>query len=262
MINLSALVLTKNESDIIGDCLKQISFADEIIVLDQNSTDDTVKIAKTYTDKVYIESLSFDKARNILASYAKGKWLLYVDADERLSPELIAEIRSTIDDERSAINGYYVPRKNIILGKFLKHGGWWPDYVPRLFKKEKLKKWQGLVHESPEIEGEFGYLKSPIIHYTARSMKLMLEKSTKWAKIEAELNYQNSAKYVTIPKVLRALISEFVSRYIIKFGFLDGFVGLVEAIYQSYHRAMVLTYLWELQNDAEGKFKKATSEIK
>ena len=81
MINLSALVLTKNESDIIRDCLKQISFADEIIVLDQNSTDDTVKIAKTYTDKVYIESLSFDKARNILASYAKGKWLLYVDAD-------------------------------------------------------------------------------------------------------------------------------------------------------------------------------------
>jgi len=93
-------------------------------------------------------------------------------------------------------------------------------------------------------------------------MKLMLEKSTRWAKIEAELNFENGAKKVTIPKVIKALISEFTIRYLAKLGFLDGFVGLVESVYQAYHRAMVLTYLWELQNDSEGKFKQVTSELK
>lgn len=259
-MRLSALVLTKNESEIIGDCLKQLDFADEIIVLDQNSTDDTIEIAKKYTQLVYSESLPFDKARNVLASYAKGKWLLYVDADERLDKSLIEEIEKTI--KKSEFSGYYFPRKNIILGKFLKHGGWWPDYVPRLFKSDKLKKWQGRVHESPQIEGEFGYLKSPLTHLTSRSLKLMLEKSTKWAKIEAELNFEKGAVNVSIATVTKALVSEFTARYLIKLGFLDGFIGLVEAMYQAYHRAMILTYLWELQNDAEGKFKKETSQIK
>ncbi|MDP2633096.1 MAG: glycosyltransferase family 2 protein [Candidatus Curtissbacteria bacterium] len=231
-----------------ADCLKQLVFADEIIVLDQNSTDDTIEIAKKYSDKVYAESLPFDKARNALASYAKGDWLLYVDADERLSPELIEEIRSTTSDQRSTA-AYYIPRKNMILGKFLRHGGWWPDYVPRLFKKEKLTGWQGRIHESPKVDGKFGYIKSPITHLTARSMKLMLEKSAKWAKIEAELNFENNAGPVTPLKVIKALTSEFITRYVIKLGFLDGFVGLVESMYQAYHRAMILTYLWELQNE-------------
>ncbi|MDP2632918.1 MAG: glycosyltransferase family 2 protein, partial [Candidatus Curtissbacteria bacterium] len=148
---ISALVLAKNESDIIGNCLKQLAFADEIIVLDQNSTDDTIKIAKKYTDKVYAESLPFDKARNALASYAKGDWLLYVDADERLDNILVEEIKEAV--KKSEFAAYYIPRKNMILGKFLRHGGWWPDYVPRLFKKEKLTGWQGRIHESPKVDG-------------------------------------------------------------------------------------------------------------
>lgn len=267
-MKLSALVLTKNEQDMIADCLKQLDFADEIIVLDQNSQDDTVKIAKKYTSQIFQKDLSFDKARNMLLDIAKGDWFLYVDADERLTPELIREIRSKIDDKQSfstnkrstKISAYFFQRQNIILGKFLKHGGWWPDYVPRLFKRGKLIKWQGRVHESPQIEGEFGYLESPVLHLTARSMGKMLEKSTTWAKIEAELNYEKGAAKVTSSKVVRAIISEFSSRYFIKFGFLDGFVGLVESVYQALHRAMVLTYLWELQNDTEDKFKKIANK--
>lgn len=259
-MNISALVLTKNEFDIITDCLKQLSFVNEIIVLDQNSSDDTVNKAKKYTDKVYIETLPFDKARNVLASYAEGDWILYVDADERLDKDLIEEIEKVV--KKSEFSAYYIPRKNMILGKFLRHGGWWPDYVPRLFKKDKLIKWHGRVHESPQIEGEFGYIKSPMTHFTARSMKSMLEKSAKWAKIEAELNYESNASPVTVFTVTKAITTEFISRYFAKLGFLDGFIGLVEAMYQAYHRAMILTYLWELQNDTEGKFRNATSELK
>ena len=261
-MKLSALILTKNEQDIIEECLKQLDFVDEIIVLDQNSTDDTVKIAQKYTPNIFSQNLPFDKARNFLADCAKGKWLLYVDADERLTKELKSEINHSIKDPKFSLEcaAFYFPRQNMILGKFLKHGGWWPDYVPRLFKKEKLKKWQGAVHESPLVEGPIGYLKSPLIHLTARSISQMFEKSTKWAKIEADMNFEGGASKVTIPKVQKALISEFVSRYIIKLGLLDGFVGLVESMYQAYHKAMVLTYLWEMQNDAEGKFKKATTK--
>lgn len=252
--NISALVLVKNEEETIDGCLRQLSFADEIIVLDQGSQDKTRDIARKYTDKIFsTKSLAFDKNREMLASYAKNSWLLYIDADERLSATGIAEIKKTI--LLDAFDAYYFPRRNYILGKFLKHGGWWPDYVPRLFKKNKLKGWFGQVHESPKVEGEFGYLKEPINHYTARSVSAMLAKTTIWAKVEAKLYFQAKHSKVTILKVVKAFFSEFLSRYIIKLGFLDGQIGLVEAVYQAYHRCAVLTYLWELQTDASAKFK-------
>lgn len=259
-MKLSALILAKNEQDMITGCLSQLDFVDEIILLDQNSYDNTVKIAKKYTSKIYEDNLPFDSARNALAAYAKGQWLLYLDADERITSDLKKEIISKVIDKQCKDSAFFLPRQNMILGKFLKHGGWWPDYVPRLFKVEKLIKWQGPVHESPQVDGKFGYLKSPLIHLTARSMTKMLQKSAKWAKIEAELYFEKGQSIVTMPKVLKTIVFEFVERYFVKLGFLDGFVGLVESVYQAYHKAMILTYLWELQNDAEGKFKKATSK--
>ena len=152
-------------------------------------------------------------------------------------------------------SAFYFPRKNTILGKWLKHGGWWPDYVPRLFKKDKFINWVGRVHESPKVQGEFGYLKTPIEHLTARNLSLMLKKTTGWAKVEAELFYKADHPPVTILKVVKALLSEFINRYLTKLGFLDGQVGLIEAIYQALHKSIVMTYLWEIQNNANRKFK-------
>ena len=252
--NISALVLVKNEEESINGCLKQLSFVDEIIVLDQDSQDKTCDIARKYTYKIFsTNGLAFDKNRELLASYAKCNWLLYIDADERLTTTGITEIKKTISQD--TFDAYYFPRRNYILGKFLKHGGWWPDYTPRLFKKNKLKGWFGQVHESPRVEGELSYLKEPINHYTARSVSAMLAKTTIWARIEAKLYFQAKHSKVTIFKVVKAFFSEFLSRYIIKLGFLDGRIGLVEAIYQAYHRCAVLIYLWELQTDASAKFK-------
>lgn len=253
---LSALILTKNEQEMIKDCLAQLDFADEVIVLDQNSQDATREIASKFTDKIIkTRQEDFSINRNQLAHRATGDWLLYVDADERLSPELIKEIRLTINDKRSAkFYAYYIPRKNFILGTWLKHGGWWPDYVPRLIKRDKLIKWQGKIHESPKIEGDFGTLSNPIEHLTARSAAKMLVKSTKWAKIEAELYAHSTNPKVNIAKVLKGMFFEFTNRYFIKLGFLDGQVGFIAAVYQAVHRAMISAYLWELQENTRQKF--------
>src|SRR3989344_3855907 len=137
-MKLSALVLAKNEENMIEDCLRQLDFVDEIIILDQYSKDNTERIAKKFTDQIIkTHETEFDKNRNLLAQAAKGERLLYVDCDERFSRNLKKEIKEAIEKENISV--FYMPRKNYVLGKWLRHGGFWPDYVPNLFKKERLE---------------------------------------------------------------------------------------------------------------------------
>lgn len=247
-MKISALILTRNEQETIEDCLKQLKFADEIIILDQESTDKTIKLAEKYTSNIYHSNEKrFDKNRNTLFKLAKYDWLLYLDADERINEQFVNELKNKI--KASACSAFFVPRKNYILGKRIKYGGWWPDYVPRVFKKTQFVRWTGEVHESPEFKGKPGYFKTAITHITARSLNLMMEKSISWAKIEAKLNFENGAPPVSVLTIVRALISDFIKRYFIKAGALDGTIGLVQALYQALNRAIVLVYLWELQND-------------
>ena len=253
-MKISALVLTNNEEEMIDDCLTQLDFVDEIIILDQNSQDKTLEIARQYTTHVFkTQEEAFDKNRNTLAKMAKGDWLLYIDADERLTQSLISEIKAVIKQDR--YSAFYFPRKNIIFGKWLRHGGWWPDYVHRLIRRSQLIGWEGKIHESPKFHGQFANFKSPLIHLTGRNLSQMLKKSIKWAKIEAELYDNANFPKVSILKVTKALFSEFFRRYLIKRGFLDSQVGLIESIYQAFHQAIVLVYLWELQNNAQKKIK-------
>lgn len=257
-MDVSVLVLAKNEQDIIEDCLRQLKFAKQIVVLDQNSTDRTVEIARKFTaDILSSQSYDFSLNRNILLKAAKCKWVLYLDCDERLSDQNIEEIKQTL--ETGNYQAYYFPRRNIILGKWLKHGGWWPDYVPRLFLRDKLVKWKGRVHESPTVDGRFGHMSHPLTHLTASNLNSMLEKTIRWAKVEAELAYEQSHPAVNMTKTTRAIFSEFAKRYFVKMGFLDGTIGLVESIFQSVHRAATLVYLWELQNKTQQKLKKITN---
>ena len=251
-MKISALVLTRNEEELIGPCLAQLSFADEIIVCDQNSTDKTCEIAQKYTKNIIrSNSDDFSQNRNLLAKQAKGDWLLYVDTDERLDHKLTSEIKEITASGSFA--AFYIARKNIILGKWLRHGGWWPDYAPRLFKKKSLIGWEGKVHETPKVDGEFGYLKIPLEHLTARSLSQMFAKTIRWAHIEAELNLQAKSSPVSIMKITKSILTEFFNRYFTKMGFWDGQIGLVQAIYQALHQAIVLTYIWEMQNTTEKK---------
>lgn len=257
-MNVSVLILAKNEQDIIEDSLRQLKFAKQIVVLDQNSTDRTVEIARKFTAEILSsQSYDFSLNRNILLKAAKCKWILYLDCDERLSDQNIAEIKQTL--ETGNCQAYYFPRKNIILGKWLKHGGWWPDYVPKLFLRGELVKWQGRVHESPIVNGKFGHMLYPLTHLTASNLNSMLEKTTRWAKVEAELAYEDNHPNVNAARTTKAIIFEFAKRYFVKMGFLDGTVGLIESIFQSVHKAATLVYLWELQNNTREKLKKITN---
>lgn len=250
---LSALILTKNEEEIIEDCLKQLDFVDEIVVVDQKSSDKTQKIVKKYTNNIFeSQDEDFDKNRNLLSKMAKGKWLFYLDSDERLTNELKLEIKKSIEDDK--FSAFYIPRKNYILGRAVNHGGWWPDYAPRLFKKDDFLGWSGKIHESPQFVGKAGYFKNPLIHITARNLNLMLKKTIQWAKIEADLYYRTNNPKVSVIKVFKASALEFTYRYIVKRGFLDGVVGLMEAIFQALHKVIVFVYLWELQNETKRKF--------
>ncbi|MDO8487441.1 MAG: glycosyltransferase family 2 protein [Candidatus Curtissbacteria bacterium] len=259
-MNISALVLARNEEEMIKDCLSQLNFVDEIIILDQGSTDKTRQIAKKYTKKIFTTSYeSFAKNREILAAHAKSDWLLYIDVDERFDNEVIEEIKEAIRQQK--YQAFYFPRKNIILGKWLRHGGWFPDYVPKLFERGSLKGWTGQVHESPKVDGAFGYFKTPITHLTARNLSSMLGKTIKWAKVEADLAYSANHPRVTITRVIWAAAKEFSGRYFVKLGLLDGFIGFIEAVYQALHRAITLVYLWETQNNIQELFEKTKDKL-
>lgn len=249
---ISALILAKNEQDMIEGCLKQLNFVDEIIVLNQSSQDNTANIARRYDAKILDSKIEdFAHNRNILAKAAKNNWLLYLDCDERLTDVNIKEIEESMKDNSFSV--YYFPRKNFILGHFSKHGGWWPDYVPRLFKAADLVAWEGEVHESPKIKDKIGYMHNPIIHYTARTISLMLTKTIKWAEIEANLRFQAGQKEVKIANIAKTMTFEFINRYFAKLGFLDGRFGLIQSLFQALHQAAVLTYLWEKQHNFSKK---------
>lgn len=258
-MKISALILTRNEENSIGDCLKQLDFVDEIIILDQQSNDKTINIAKKYTNNIYTTGAKeFDKNRNTLMKKAQNPWLLYVDSDERYSHDLIEEIKKST--KKSRISVFFIPRKNIILGKWMKHGGFWPDYVPKLFKKESLRGWSGAVHESPIFEGKSKKLINPIRHLTALSTYSMLNKTIKWAEIEANLAYSANHSPVNGFKVIKSFIFEFLYRYFLKLGIFDGVVGLIQSIFQSYHKSITLIYLWEFQTKSKEKIFEINNE--
>jgi glycosyltransferase involved in cell wall biosynthesis len=157
MKKISAIILAGNAENLIKDCLESLSWVDEILIINTGSTDKTVDIAKKFKTQVLTAPKgNFSDWRNFGAKKAEGDWLFYVDVDERVTPLLRKEIQKVISKPKN--QAYAIPRKNILLGHEMKHGGWWPDYVLRLMRKESLKGWKGELHEQPEIKGSVGKL--------------------------------------------------------------------------------------------------------
>src|ERR1700722_9932024 len=186
MKNLSAVILTKNSENMIADCIDSLSFCDEIIVIDDYSTDRTVELAKHLGATVYpYTSESFAKRRNLGLQKAKGRWLLYLDVDERVSPELADAIKAVLERKKDIYSAYRLQRKNFYLGD-----NEWPtmEKLERLFKRSKLEEWYGDLHESPHVNGDIGDIDEGFIrHYSHQYLTSMLNKTIQWSKIEAEL---------------------------------------------------------------------------
>ncbi|MBU2036298.1 MAG: glycosyltransferase family 2 protein [Patescibacteria group bacterium] len=250
---ISAIILTRDNQDLIKDCLISLEdIADEIIIVDDGSEDKTLEIAKVFTAKIYeIDNKDFSFRRNYGAEKAKGDWLLYIDADERIDEKLKKEIKEVVSSNK--FSAYAIPRRNILLGKELKHGGWWPDYVLRLMKKESLIKWEGELHEQPRVKGEVGKLVNPLIHISHRSISEMVEKTNKWSEIEAKLLFKSNHPKMVWWRFFSVAFREVWFRGIKKLGFLDGPIGIIEIIYQMYSRMITYAKLWEMQVIQEDK---------
>jgi len=248
-MKLSAIVITKNAAVKIKDCLESLKFADETIVVDAGSMDNTIALAgKAGAIVVEAGEIGFAASRNIGAKTAKGEWLLYVDADERITPVLAKIILERINAlTHQRINSFRLYRKNIILGHWLRHGGWWPDPVHRLIKKSALKEWKGELHEYPVVGGETGSITEPIVHYSKSSVSEMVQNSRLFAPIEAELKFKAGHSPVKIFHFILAMWREFWARGILKAGWLDGMVGIIEIFYQMFHQFMVYSILWQMQ---------------
>ncbi|MBI5356993.1 glycosyltransferase family 2 protein [Candidatus Collierbacteria bacterium] len=246
-MKLSAIVITKNAADKIEDCLESLKFADEVIVVDSGSTDATKDIAVKAGAKFFkVDNIGYSHSRNVGAQKAKGEWLLYVDADERVTENLQKEILPNLPKSPN-FQSFKIYRKNIILGQWLRHGGWWPDPVHRLIKKSALREWQGELHEYPVVEGEAGTITEPIVHYSKNSISEMVKNSRQFAPIEAELKLKAGHPPVKIYHFILAMWGEFWTRGILKAGWLDGVVGIIEIFYQMFHQFMVYSILWQMQ---------------
>lgn len=243
---LGAIILTKNSSETLEDCLSSVDWINEIIIVDENSSDKTIEIANNYGATVIeTNDTNFSNKRNLGADKSSSDWILYIDSDEKVTPALKKEILSSIINPK--FSGYAIPRKNILLGHEMKHGGWWPDYVLRLIKRNNLISWKGKLHEQPEIKGEIGKLSSPLIHNSHRSLSTMVEKTNQWSEIEAELLFKSNHPKMTWWRFFSVAFREFWYRGIIKLGFLDGSIGIIEIIYQMYSRMITYAKLWEMQ---------------
>ncbi len=259
---LSVVVITKNEEALIDACLKSVSFADEIIIVDQGSTDKTIEIAKKFNAKVIKEeSLDFSKRRNLGMEEAKGDWVLYLDADERVLAPLKEEIQGIIEQtEKSA---YAISRKNIIFGEEVSYGPFSKDWVIRLFKRENFEKWVGEVHEHPEFKGNLGYTKNSFLHLTHRDIDHIVLKSLEWSKIDAKLRLNVNHPKMSSWRFLRILTTELFNQGVLRKGFFSGTVGIMDSILQAFSMFITYVRLWQLQQpeDLQKKYQKIDQKL-
>ncbi len=261
--SLSIVFSVHNEERLFEEALKSIKdFADEIIVVDNESSDKTIQIGKKYTKNIYKHKNtpnSLNTPKNYGFSKAKSDWVLSLDADERVSPELAKEIRSVIS--ATSVNGYWIPRKNKVFGKWLTSGIWWPDYQRRLFRRGKGK-FQALHnHEILEVDGDSQYLINPLKHFSYTSIIQYVEKFT-YTYLENEVENQIAkGKKVSWYDAIRMPSSDFVINFFVRQGYKDGLHGLILAMLQMFYMFLVFARIWERQGSPVYESEHFTDEV-
>ncbi len=243
---ITAILLAKNEEEMLTNCLDAISWVDHILVINNGSTDCTAEIAENHGAQViHFEHSSFARLRNEALKHVETEWLMYIDPDERVLPTLAKEILVRVETNQA--DALTFKRRNICYGTEFEHGGWQHDQVTRIFKKKKLERWTGKVHESPVYEGKSAVLHTPLIHLTHRNTINGLKKTIEWTPIEAEMLYKSGVNPVSFFTLIRKGTMEFLRRAIFKKGYKDGMPGLVEALVQGINRLLVYIQVWEKQ---------------
>ncbi len=243
---LSIIVIAKNEQERIKTCLESIKGMGEIIFADNGSTDSTLDIAKKYTENILtFKDQDFATLRNKAMERAKGKWALYIDSDERILVPLKEEIERAIQSDESG--AFAISRKNIIFGQEVDFGLYKKDWVIRLLKKDAFEGWVGRVHEYPKFRGKLGYTKNSLLHLTHRDIDQIVLKSLELSKIDAKLRLEANHPPMNGWRFIRILITELWFQGIVRKGFFNGTVGVMDGLLQVF--SLIITYvrLWQLQ---------------
>lgn len=243
---LSVIIITKNEASHIGRCLESVSWADEIIVLDSGSTDNTVELCRFYTDKVFTTDWpGFGLQKQRALDKAQGDWVLSIDADEVVTSELRVEIEQALQQRQ--FHGYEIPRLSSYCGRQMRHGGWWPDYVLRLFRRDYGQFTDAVVHESIIIQGQVGRVNSPLLHDAFVNLDEVLHKVNCYSSLGAALLYKRGVRSSLSKAILKGLWT-FIRTYWIKAAILDGRQGLMLSISNAEGAYYKYLKLLELQN--------------
>ncbi|MDD5173432.1 MAG: glycosyltransferase family 2 protein [Candidatus Omnitrophica bacterium] len=251
-VPISVVVITKNEEHNIEDCLKSALSADEIIVVDDGSADRTVELAKKFTDKVFSRSMDNEgRHRNYAYSLAKNDWVLSLDADERISPLLMEELRQLFKNPIKDVV-FAIPHKAYLGKKWLRYGGWYPAGKDRLFDKRVVRFEEKGVHPRIIYHGTCGrFLKGDIIHYSYENFHAFFQTLNNQTTLEAKKWFEERRRIGAL-KAFRKFLSRFLRYYIFEQGFRDGLVGFMAAFGGGYYQWMSYVKYWEmLQN--EGK---------
>ena len=254
MPKLSVAIITYNEESNIRRMLESVKWTDEIVVVDSGSTDRTVEICRSYTDKVFHQDwLGFAKQKNLAIDKTSGDWVLSLDADEPIEPGLADEIR-TILSSPHPFEGYYLPRKTFFLGKQIRHGGWYPDYNLRLFRKGKGRFEERAVHEAVKVQGSVGKTRHALEHFAYPDLASYLSSINKYSSLSVDVMGEKGIsgfKTSWIHILMRPVLT-FVLKYFLRLGFLDGKHGLVLNLFHSYYVFAKYAKAWERREKAQG----------
>jgi glycosyltransferase involved in cell wall biosynthesis len=244
MGRLSVAVIAWNEEERLRACLESVAWADEIVVVDAESTDKTVSLAREFTDKVWVRPWpGFAAQKNFALEQTTGDWTLSLDADERVTPELAARIR-TITRNDGPADGYLIPRRNMFWGAWVRHGGLYPDYQLRLFRRGAGRFVEDAVHESVRVAGRVEALSEPLLHHSYRNLEDFVRRSNRYSTLAAQ-DWLRRGRPVTLADLIFRPLGRFLSMYIVRRGFLDGWRGLVLAALYAEYVFLRMAKAWE-----------------
>jgi glycosyltransferase involved in cell wall biosynthesis len=242
---VSVYVLTFNNLRTIERCLRSLDWAEELVIVDSGSTDGTYEICRRYTDKLYRKE--FQRHRDqyqYAADLTTREWVMFVDADEEVPPELVEEIGIRLREGAKGIDGYFVYRRTYYLGKWIQYGGWYPDGEIRLYRREKGR-WEGALHAKIVVNGSVSTLKKQYLHYTYRDISDQIQTIDKYSRIAAEDMTQGGEKF-SFFKLFFHPPFRFIKEYFLKSGFRDGLPGLIIAVSTMFYVFIKYAKFWEL----------------
>jgi glycosyltransferase involved in cell wall biosynthesis len=251
-IPLSIAIITKNEAENLRSCLQSVAFASQIVIVDSGSTDNTLQIAAEFGCEIYTEIWQgFGPQKQLAINKCHEPWILVLDADERIPPETATAIKDIVTGLNIKEAGFSFPRKNYFQGRWIKHAGWWPDRVIRLFRKEAGRMTMVTVHEAVEVKGLVGVLDVPVEHFTESRLSKIIQKIDKYSTLGAEEAFKEGKKSLACSAFLRAFFT-FLQDYLFRGGIFDGMPGLTLAVTDSINKFFKYAKLNELERINRG----------